>query len=128
MSEISSATVAALPTKLTKRGEFYPSFVVTCAPNFALFMGLRPKSVDTVALRWGVIGHVDDPEHPAAGEYLRIGQAFNAEDRAKLEALQRGLRTRYYEPGALACDDFEDTVRDFHCYLAERLGNHAPIP
>ncbi len=106
----------------------YPNFVMTCAPNFALFMCLRPTSVDSVTLRWGVIGHVDDPEHPAAREYLNIGLAFNAEARAKLEALQRGLKTRYYEPGPLACDDLEGTVRDFHGHLADRLGKHVPIP
>jgi hypothetical protein len=69
-----------------------------------------------------VIGQVGDTEHPAALEYLRIGRAFNAEDRAKLEALQRGLKSRYFEPGPLAPDDLEGTVRDFHRYLAGKLG------
>ncbi len=85
-------------------------------------MCLRPTAADAVTLRWGMIGQVDDPEHPSALEYLRIGRAFNAEDRAKLEALQRGLKSRYFEPGPLAPDDLEGTVRDFHRYLAGKLG------
>ena len=100
----------------------YPSFVITCAPNFSLYMCLRPRAVGAVILRWGVIGLPDDPNHPAALEYLQIGKAFNAEDRTKLEALQRGLTTRHYEPGFLAPDDLEGTVRDFHRFMASRLG------
>jgi phenylpropionate dioxygenase-like ring-hydroxylating dioxygenase large terminal subunit len=105
----------------------YPSFVITCAPNFSLYMCLRPETADAVTLRWGVIGYVDDPEHPAAQEYLSIGRAFNAEDREKLESLQRALRTKFYEPGFLAPDDLEGTVRDFHRYLAGRLGSHVSL-
>jgi len=101
----------------------YPSFVATTAPNCTLFMCLRPDGVDRVAIRWGVIGHSEDPKAPEVQTYIDIAQAFNAEDREKLETLQKGLKSRFYEPGFLGPEDLEGTIKDFYGYMATKLGS-----
>lgn len=100
----------------------YPSFVATTAPNCTLFMCLRPDDAGKVALRWGVIGHEDDLKAEGVQTYIDIAHAFNAEDREKLETLQKGLKSRFYEPGYLGPEDLEGTIKDFYGYLAKRFG------
>jgi len=99
----------------------YPSFVATTAPNCTLFMCIRPKSIGRVSIRWGVIGHSEDPKSPAVQNYIDIAHAFNAEDREKLETLQKGLNSRFYEPGFLGPEDLEGTIRDFYDYVLSML-------
>ena len=45
----------------------------------------------------------------------------NAEDRAILESLSRGLRSRFLEPTRLAPADYEGTIWDIQRYVARRL-------
>ena len=101
----------------------YPSFVVGICPHFTLYMCLRPLTVDTVGIRWGITGVPNDPESPEVKDYIKLCKAFCEEDRATLERLQRGLKTRYYTPGPLAPDNFEGTIWDLLQYAARRLGN-----
>lgn len=103
----------------------FPSFVLSVAPHFTLYMCLRPTAVGEVALRWGLVGVPDDPEAPVVRDYLALCEAFNAEDRAKLETLFRGLGSRAYRPGPLAADDYEGTVHDCYRYMASRLASPA---
>ena len=105
----------------------YPSFVATTAPNCTLYMCIRPDGAGRVAIRWGAIGHPDDPEAEEVKTYIRIAHAFNAEDREKLETLQKGLNSRYYQPGFLAPEDLEGTISDFYRYLAGKL-SPGPLP
>lgn len=100
----------------------YPSFVVGFCPDFTLYMCIRPLTVDSVAIRWGVTGIADDPKSPGVGSYLQFCKEFCAEDRAQLERLQRGLTSRSYVPGPLAPDHAEGTVWDIIQYMARRLG------
>lgn len=99
----------------------YPNLVVGMATNFTLFMCLRPCGADQVGIRWGVTGPTDDPEAPVVKDYVDLCRAFNAEDREKLEVLQKALRTRSFDGGPLAPEDFEGTIWDFTLYMAGRL-------
>lgn len=99
----------------------FPSFVVAYASNFSLFLCLHPRAVDSVAVRWGVAGELDDPQAKAVQDYIKLCHAFNGEDRLRLETLQRGLRSRHYIPGPLAPADYEGTIRDFYRFMASRL-------
>jgi phenylpropionate dioxygenase-like ring-hydroxylating dioxygenase large terminal subunit len=101
----------------------YPSFVVGFAPHFTLYMCLRPITVDTVGIRWGITGVPDDPESPIVTDYIRLCKAFCAEDRAMLESLQKGLKSRYYTPGPLAPDNVEGTIWDLSQYMGRRLAD-----
>ena len=54
-------------------------------------------------------------------EYLALLNSINAEDRSKLETLQRGLKSSFYSPGPLAPENFEGTLRDFYGFMARRI-------
>lgn len=105
--------------------QVFPSLVIAVATHFTLFMCLRPAAADKVAIRWGVAGFVEDPQAPVVRDYVALCNAFNAEDRAKLETLQRAQRTRYMPGGRLAPEDFEGTIWDFLGYMSRRLGTAA---
>lgn len=100
----------------------YPSFVVGICPHFTIYMCLRPLTADTVGIRWGVTGELSDPNAPEVASYVTFCQAFCEEDRATLERLQQGLKSRYYIPGPLAPDNFEGTIWDLLQFSARHLG------
>lgn len=101
----------------------FPSFVVSYASHFTLYMCIRPKSADEVAIHWGVAGYVESADAPEVGPYVDLCNAFNAEDREKLEALIKGLRSAHYTPGPLGPDDVEGTIADFYRFMADRLAS-----
>lgn len=101
----------------------YPSFVVGFAPHFTLYMCLRPLTVGTVGIRWGITGVPSEPESPVVKDYIKLCQEFCEEDRAVLEQLHTGLQSHYYRPGPLAPDNFEGTLWDILQYMARRLGS-----
>ena len=100
----------------------FPNLVVGMATNFTLFMCLRPSGPDRVKIRWGVTGLENDPKSDKVRDYVSLCRSFNAEDKEKLEALQEALKTRTYQGGPLAPDDFEGTIRDFIGYMARQIG------
>jgi choline monooxygenase len=104
----------------------YPSFVVGFCPHFTLYMCLRPLTVDTVGIRWGITGVADDSELPVVKDYIKLCREFCDEDRAVLEQLYKGLKSRYYRPGPLAPDNFEGTIWDIFHYMASRLATDEP--
>ncbi|HEY4971249.1 MAG TPA: aromatic ring-hydroxylating dioxygenase subunit alpha [Steroidobacteraceae bacterium] len=106
----------------------YPSFVVGFCPHFTLYMCVRPLTVDTLAVRWGLTGIANDSQAPVVQDYLRLCKAFCEEDRLQLERLTPGLKSRVYVPGPLAPDDFEGTIWDIWLYIARRLGASAADP
>lgn len=99
----------------------FPSFVVAVAANYTLYLCLRPAGVDKVAIRWGVAGFKTDPQDEEVIRYIDLCKAFNAEDRAKLETLQKAQNTRYFRSGPLAPDDLEGTIWDFLQYMAKKF-------
>ena len=99
----------------------YPNLVVGMATNFTLFMCLRPNGVDKVNIRWGVTGLENDPDSQKVKDYVDLCRSFNAEDREKLEVLQVALKTRHFQGGPLAPDDYEGSIWDFIQYMAKHL-------
>src|ERR1700730_17008896 len=86
-------------------------------PHQTIYLCLRPLSVGRVAIRWGIAGHDPAPDPTQLAQYIAFADAFNAEDRAKLETLQRGLKSRFYVPGPLAATNYQGTLRDFYTFM-----------
>ena len=103
-----------------------PNHVVGLATNTCVYMCLRPQGVDHVGIRWGVLSTAG-PEEEASTEYVKLCQAFNAEDKVKLETLQRGLKTRNLKPGYLAPIDYEGTIWDIYQYMARLLASDVDL-
>jgi phenylpropionate dioxygenase-like ring-hydroxylating dioxygenase large terminal subunit len=101
----------------------YPSFVVAFGPATAMtsYMCIRPLGVGSVGIRLGIIGPTCDPD--VLSEIVRVTEEFCGEDRAALEGLYKGLKSRYYKSGPLAGAHFEGTIWDILQYMAERLGS-----
>lgn len=98
----------------------YPGLVLGLCPHQLLYMCLRPRGAGQVAARWGLAVHGDVP-HAEIEERLALYRTINAEDKAQLEKLNRGLASSWYQPGRLAPEDYEGTLRDFYQYLAREL-------
>ena len=99
----------------------FPNFVAAIAQNYSLFVCSRPDGPGRVVLHWGVCALTNDPDAPETRDYVELCKAFCAEDRAKLETLQKAQSTRYYRSGPLAPDNFEGTIWDFLNYMASRM-------
>lgn len=100
----------------------YPSFVVAVASNYTLYLCLRPCGADQVSIRWGVCGLKSDPDDPEVKAYVDLCKSFNAEDKEKLETLQKAQNTRFFQGGPLAPEDLEGTIWDFLGYMERMLG------
>ena len=103
-----------------------PNHVIGLATNACVYMILRPHGPDHVAIRWGVISTAQ-PDDQSAIDYVKLCHEFNAEDRAKLETLQKGLKSRYLKAGYLAPADFEGTIWDLYQFMARRLASDVDI-
>lgn len=99
----------------------FPNLVVTYMPHQTVYLCLRPQTVDSVAIRWGIAGHEEAPDEASVAKYVAFADAFNAEDRTKLETLQKGLHSSFYTPGPLASDHLEGTLKDFYAYMARQV-------
>lgn len=99
-----------------------PNHVVGLATNNCVYMCLRPDGVDKVAIRWGVLS-TEPKGSKTATDYVELCNAFNAEDKAKLEMLQPGLMSRFLERSYLAPADLEGTIWDIYQFVARRLGS-----
>lgn len=99
----------------------FPNLVVTYMPHQTVYLCLRPKTADSVAIRWGIAGHEVAPDEASVAKYVAFADAFNTEDRTKLETLQIGLHSSFYTPGPLASEDLEGTLRDFYAYMARQI-------
>ncbi len=105
----------------------FPNLVLGIVPNVTLYMVVRPIDADSVGVKWGLAGNIDDPNHPDVIRYRDLCIAFNLEDKAALENVQRGLKSRYYQGGPLAPADYEGTIWDFTQYLASKLGSNVDV-
>ncbi|MEM7539372.1 MAG: aromatic ring-hydroxylating dioxygenase subunit alpha [Chloroflexota bacterium] len=103
-----------------------PNHVIGLATNACVYMCLRPLDPDHVGIRWGVISTAN-PDDQSAIDYVTLCHEFNAEDKEKLETLQRGLKSRYLQTGYLAPADFEGTIWDLYGFVARRLGSDVAL-
>lgn len=103
----------------------YPGFVAAISPNSAVWMTLTPTGPETVQTRWGVTARPETFDSGEAGKRFEFAAAFNAEDKARLIEMQKGLRSRFATGGPLAPPDYEGTIWDFYGYLKARLIDRA---
>ncbi len=101
----------------------FPNLVISIVPNVTLYMIVRPINAGTVGIKWGLAGNIADPEHPDVIRYRDLCFAFNAEDKAALEGVQKGMQSRHYQSGRLAPADYEGTIWDFYQYMAGKLAS-----
>lgn len=120
------------PPKLTdkeKRCSFmfgvFPNLVAAAAPNILIFLCLSPKAASSVNIRWGMSSLAAN--EPVTAQQMEFMETINSEDKEKLETLQKGLQSRYYEPGRLAKPDLEGTIYDMYRYMANRLGSNVSL-
>ncbi|MFK7859592.1 MAG: aromatic ring-hydroxylating dioxygenase subunit alpha [Granulosicoccus sp.] len=99
----------------------YPSFVAAISPNSAVYMSITPLSSRKLQTRWAVIAREELFVNGEAAERFEFAKSFNAEDRARLLDVQKGLKSRYAQRGYLAPPDFEGTVWDFYGYISKQL-------
>ncbi len=103
-----------------------PNHVVGLATNNCVYMCLRPDGVGKVNIRWGVLS-TETADSKVVQDYVALCNAFNAEDKVKLESLQLGLQSQYLSPSALAPEDFEGTIWDIYQFMAKRLGSDVTL-
>jgi len=99
----------------------YPSFVAAISPNSAVYMSITPTGPEELKTQWGVVAREAVFDSGEADERFAFARAFNAEDRARLLDVQRGLRSSNYQRGFLAPEDFEGCVWDFYHFMADKL-------
>lgn len=99
----------------------FPSFVVAIGPSTLLYLCLFAEDPEAVRIRWGILAHPEPEGEATARAYVDLVKAFNAEDQATLETLQKGLKSRRIERSLLAPADYEGMIWDFYLYMARRL-------
>ena len=97
----------------------FPSQVMALAPERVFYMCLSPVDVDNVQTRWGVGTWGPLPKDPPLEEINRLYHEVNAEDKLRLESIQKTLRSRYLAPGPLCY--MEQPNWELYRYLARRL-------
>jgi choline monooxygenase len=112
-------------TQSERRSSFlfsvFPNLVVTCMPHQTVYLCLRPAATDQVAIKWGIAGHERAPNKESIERYVAFANAFNVEDRTKLETLQKGVSSTFYSPCPLSAENLEGTLRDFNSFMAHRV-------
>lgn len=98
----------------------YPGFVLGLGPNSATYMSLLPDGPDRVLAHWDNI-YRDGMTREGAQMRWDFAASFNAEDKARLEDMQKGLHSRWATGGPLAPADYEGTIWDFYHWMAARL-------
>ena len=98
----------------------YPGFVLGLGSNTATYMSLLPDGPDRVAAHWDNI-YRDGMTQDAAQARWDFAASFNAEDKARLEQMQKGLHSRWATGGHLAPAEYEGTIWDFYHWMANRL-------
>jgi len=98
----------------------FPSQAVGITSNGLASLCLQPRGVGEVANRCILSSYVPDPANPPEFEIEGFDKVMD-EDRAQLERVRRGLKSRYFVPNCLGPVDLEGTVWDMYQYMARKL-------
>lgn len=108
-------------------GCVFPSHLFSVTWDAIFWLSLQPHGVDEVAIDVGLAGPFNiqageplDPDHPNF-YYLRLIDAVNAEDRSRVESIQRGASSGFGKQGTL--HPHEATISGFINYLFNALNN-----
>lgn len=103
----------------------FPNLVVAAAPNILIYLCLSPNTSNAVNIRWGMSAL---PQSDGINDEQRdFMHQINAEDKVKLESVQKGLQTHYFGPGQFAKQDLEGTIVDMYRYMATHLGSDVAL-
>jgi choline monooxygenase len=107
-------------------GCVFPTHLFSVTWDAIFWLSLQPRGMDEVDIDVGLAGPFDlpsgeepDPDHPNL-YYLRLIEAVNAEDRARVESIQRGARSGFGRQSVL--HPHEATISGFISYLFAMLG------
>ena len=97
----------------------YPSHVIAIAPERIYYMALFPLGPGEVRTRWGVGSFGKDISQETRDEVTDFYHVINAEDKARLESIQRAVGARYAARGHRSW--LEATNHHFAKYVARKL-------
>ena len=97
----------------------FPTQVVSQAASLLVSLSIMPLAVDLIRVKWTMSARGDDLDGETIAGRIALWQEVNAEDRDKLERMQRALGSTHARAGPLAGEDYEGTVRDFQIWLAQ---------
>ncbi len=98
----------------------FPTQVASQAASLLVSLSIFPITAETIDVKWTMSVYGDDLDADTIAERIALWEEVNAEDRQKLERMQRALRSQHAQSGPLAGDDYEGTIRDFQLWLAEQ--------
>jgi choline monooxygenase len=99
----------------------YPSHGVALSSSGISYKCLRPRSADQVVLRWGYASFEPKPKAKAITTPTDLLDQIFVEDKERLEALQRGLKSRFSTSNRLGPSDLEGPVWDIFQYMAQKM-------
>jgi len=103
----------------------FPNLVAAAAPNILIYLCLSPKTNNAVNIRWGMSSL---PQSDGITKEQRdFMNQVNAEDKVKLETMQKGLQSRYFTSGPFSNKHLEGTIVDMYRYMASRLGSDVDL-
>jgi len=103
----------------------FPTQVASQAASLLVSLMLFPLSAGEVRVKWTMSTYGDDLDAATIADRIALWEEVNREDREKLERLQSALASAHAQPGPLAEEDYEGTIRDFHLWLAQQDQQYA---
>ncbi len=97
----------------------FPCQVVSIAPSLLVSLSIRPKTVDSIEVRWTMSFYNNELDQDTINQRIALWEDVNTEDREKLEIMQSAFRSVHATGGPLAGPDYEGTVHDFLLWLAK---------
>jgi phenylpropionate dioxygenase-like ring-hydroxylating dioxygenase large terminal subunit len=108
-------------------GCIFPSHLFSVTWDSAFWLSLQPRGVHEVEIDVGLAGPFDipcgtaaDADHPNL-YWMRLIDAINAEDRTRVESVQRGAQSGFGKPSLLHAH--EATITGFVSYLLDKMVN-----
>ncbi|QIE47470.1 aromatic ring-hydroxylating dioxygenase subunit alpha [Pseudohalocynthiibacter aestuariivivens] len=98
----------------------FPCQVASVAASLLVSLSILPLTATSIEVRWTMSVYGDELDDETIRQRVNLWEEVNREDREKLEAMQRALRSVHASGGPLAGDDYEGTVRDFLLWLARQ--------
>ena len=98
----------------------FPSHAAAIMPNGCSSFCLQPRGVDESANRC-ILSSYEPASARQLASRLKVRKETMDEDRAQLERMRRGLKSRYVQPNRLGPANLEGTVWDMYQYMAQQL-------
>jgi len=106
----------------------FPTQVASQSASLLVSLSIFPIAADLIRVKWTMSVYGDDLDEDTIQSRIKLWEEVNTEDREKLERMQIALNSQHAQPGPLAGDDYEGTIRDFQIWLAQQDADlEAPI-